>query len=80
MSTDKVLPYGEDYYAKVAAHEKQLATALKALVRIAEHFEGCDISDDASDRRVLKIAIDALGWTYHLDDAGQIKLDRVVER
>jgi len=80
VSTDKVLPYGEDYYAKVAAHEKQLATALKALVRIAEHFEGCDISFDASDRRVLKIAIDALGWTYHLDDAGQITLDRVVER
>jgi len=80
MNADKALPYGEDYYAKVAAHEKQLATALKALAWIAEHFEGCDISDNASDRRVLKIAVDALGWTYHLDDAGQIKLDRVVER
>jgi len=55
--------------------EAMLKTYREALVWIAEHYEGCDISDDDSAQRVVKRACRALGWTTSTDEYGQLEIN-----
>lgn len=48
----------------------------QALERIAEHYNGCDLSGDNSSFHVLRIACTALNWQIEKDQYGQVKLNK----
>lgn len=45
-----------------------------ALMRIAGHFEGCDIRGDKSANAIVRWACTALGWNTTVDEFNQVKL------
>lgn len=48
----------------------------RTLERIAEHYEGADLTGDESAKWVVNTAARILGWTVTTDIFGQVKLDK----